>query len=77
MPRRGPGRSVDQFEKYVNVSKKVPHEVLTSLSGIEEPGRLADTIAAHMRVDLRRSKQHSRNVRGQHALEHLHVVDGR
>ena len=43
---------MDHFEKYVNVSKKVPNEVLTSLSGIEEPGRLADTIAAHMSVDL-------------------------
>ena len=44
--------TVDHFEKYVNVSKKVPNEVLTSLSGIDEPGRLADTIAAHMSVDL-------------------------
>ena len=43
---------MDHFEKYVNVSKKVPNEVLTSLSGIEESGRLADTIAAHMSVDL-------------------------
>ncbi len=41
-----------QFEKYVNLSKKVPSEVLTSLSGIEEPGRLADTIAAHMSLNL-------------------------
>jgi len=41
-----------QFEKYVNLSKKVPAEVLTSLSGIDDPGRLADTIAAHMGVDL-------------------------
>ena len=41
-----------QFEKYVNLSKKVPSEVLTSLSGIDETGRLADTIAAHMSVDL-------------------------
>jgi ATP-dependent Lon protease len=41
-----------QFEKYVNLSKKVPAEVLTSLTGIDEPGRLADTIAAHMSVDL-------------------------
>ena len=44
--------TVEQFEKYVSMSKKVPSEVLTSLSGIEEPGRLADTIAAHMSVDL-------------------------
>jgi len=43
---------VEQFEKYVGMSKKVPTEVLTSLSGIDEPSRLADTIAAHMSVDL-------------------------
>ena len=40
------------FEKYVTLSKKVPAEVLTSLTGIDEPGRLADTIAAHMGVEL-------------------------
>lgn len=40
------------FEQYVNLSKKVPAEVLTSLSGIDEPGRLADTVAAHMSLDL-------------------------
>ena len=44
--------TIAQFEKYVNLSKKVPAEVLTSLTGIDEPGRLADTIAAHMSVDL-------------------------
>ena len=44
--------TVEQFEKYVGLSKKVPAEVLTSLSGIDEPGRLADTISAHMGVDL-------------------------
>ena len=44
--------TITQFEKYVNLSKKVPAEVLTSLTGIDEPGRLADTIAAHMSVDL-------------------------
>ncbi|MCB1676424.1 MAG: LON peptidase substrate-binding domain-containing protein, partial [Halioglobus sp.] len=44
--------TISQFEKYVNLSKKVPSEVLTSLTGIDEPGRLADTIAAHMNVDL-------------------------
>ncbi|HTF98752.1 MAG TPA: endopeptidase La [Cellvibrio sp.] len=44
--------SIGQFEQYVNLSKKVPVEVITSLSGIDEPGRLADTIAAHMSLDL-------------------------
>ncbi|MFC3115475.1 endopeptidase La [Cellvibrio fontiphilus] len=41
-----------QFEQYVNLSKKVPVEVITSLSGIDDPGRLADTIAAHMSLEL-------------------------
>ena len=41
-----------QFDKYVNLSKKVPTEVLTSLSGIDEAGRLADTMAAHMSLEL-------------------------
>ena len=44
--------TITHFEKYVNLSKKVPAEVLTSLTGIDEPGRLADTIAAHMSVSL-------------------------
>ena len=34
------------FERYVKLNKKVPPEILTSLSGIDQPGRLADTIAA-------------------------------
>ena len=60
-----------QFEKYVNLSKKVPAEVLTSLTGIDEPGRLADTIAAHMSVDLD-EKQQILEISGIRArLEHL------
>ncbi|WP_305857912.1 endopeptidase La [Balneatrix alpica] len=41
-----------QFEQYVQLSKKVPAEVVSSLSNIEEPGRLADTISAHMNLKL-------------------------
>ena len=60
-----------EFEKYVNFSKKVPAEVLTSLTGIDEPGRLADTIAAHMGVTLE-EKQHILEISGIPArLEHL------
>jgi ATP-dependent Lon protease len=44
--------AVSQFEQYVNLSKKVPAEVITSLSGIDDPGRLTDTIAAHMTLEL-------------------------
>jgi ATP-dependent Lon protease len=43
---------ISQFEAYVKLNKKVPPEVLTSLSGIDEPGRLADTVAAHMVLKL-------------------------
>ena len=63
--------TISQFEKYVNLSKKVPAEVLTSLTGIDEPGRLADTIAAHMSVDLE-EKQRILEISGIRArLEHL------
>ena len=43
---------VTQFESYVKLNKKVPPEVLTSLSGIDDAGRLADTVAAHMALKL-------------------------
>ena len=49
--------TMTQFDKYVNLSKKVPSEVVTSLSGIDEPGRLADTIAAHMSLELEQKQQ--------------------
>jgi ATP-dependent Lon protease len=43
---------VSQFEQYVKINKKVPPEVLTALAGIDQPGRLADTVAAHMALKL-------------------------
>ena len=43
---------ISHFESYVKLNKKVPPEILTSLSGIDEPGRLADTVAAHMALKL-------------------------
>ncbi len=51
-------RSVSsQFEQYVKLNKKVPPEVLTSLAGIDEPSRLADTIAAHMALKIEEKQQ--------------------
>ncbi len=44
--------TISQFEQYVGLSKKVPAEVITSLSGIDDIGRLADTVAAHMALEL-------------------------
>ncbi|MFU8897122.1 MAG: LON peptidase substrate-binding domain-containing protein, partial [Gammaproteobacteria bacterium] len=43
---------IGQFENYVKLSKKVPPEILTSLTSIDHPGRLADTVAAHMSLRL-------------------------
>ncbi|MBB5189855.1 ATP-dependent Lon protease [Silvimonas terrae] len=43
---------LSQFDQYVKLNKKIPPEVLTSLSGIEIAGRLADTIAAHLPLKL-------------------------
>ena len=45
------------FDQYVKLNKKVPPEVLTSLASIDEPSRLADTMAAHMALKLD-EKQH-------------------
>ncbi len=59
------------FDQYVKLNKKVPPEILTSLSGIDDAGRLADTIAAHMALKIE-EKQHILeidSVRGR--LEHL------
>ena len=43
---------VGQFEQYVKLNKKIPPEILTSLAGIDDAGRLADTIAAHLPLKL-------------------------
>ena len=43
---------MQQFDQYVKLNKKIPPEILTSISSIDEPGRLADTIAAHLPLKL-------------------------
>ena len=43
---------VNQFEQYVKQSNKIPPEVITSLSGIDDVSRLADTMAAHMTIKM-------------------------
>jgi ATP-dependent Lon protease len=46
-----------QFDQYVKLNKKIPPEVLTSLSGIDGAGRLSDTIAAHLPLKLEQKQQ--------------------
>ncbi len=43
---------MSQFEQYIKLNKKIPPEVLNSLASIEEPGRLADTISAHLSLKV-------------------------
>ena len=62
------------FEQYVKLNKKVPPEILTSLSGIEEPGRLADTIAAHMSLKLEEKQKILEIISSHERLERLMVL---
>src|SRR5690554_6116371 len=43
---------IGQFDQYVKLNKKIPPEILSSLAGIDDAGRLADTIAAHLPLKL-------------------------
>ncbi len=62
---------LSQFDQYVQLSKKIPPEVMTSISSIDEPGRLVDTIASHMSLQLQ-EKQNLLELAGLQArIEHL------
>jgi ATP-dependent Lon protease len=68
---------VSQFESYVKLNKKVPPEILTSLAGIEQPGRLADTAAAHMSLKLSDKQKVLEIVELKERLEHvLGLIEG-
>ncbi|MEW6612495.1 MAG: endopeptidase La [Pseudomonadota bacterium] len=65
-------RSVlNQFEQYVKLNKKIPPEILASLASIDDPARLADTVAAHLSLKLE-EKQEILEMKGiRQRLEHL------
>lgn len=46
-----------QFDQYVKLNKKIPPEIITSLSGIDDAGRMADTIAAYLPLKLEQKQQ--------------------
>ncbi|AQW69094.1 endopeptidase La [Pseudomonas putida] len=48
---------LSQFEQYVQLGKKVPAEVMSSLNSIDEPGRLVDTMAAHMALKIEQKQE--------------------
>jgi len=68
---------IAQFEQYVKLNKKVPPEILTSLTGIDEPGRLADTVAAHMALKLAEKQRILEIQDVKSRLEHiLGIIEG-
>ena len=48
---------IAQFDQYVKLNKKIPAEILTSIAGIDEVGRLADTIAAHLPIKIEQKQK--------------------
>ncbi len=68
---------IQQFDQYVKLNKKIPPEILTSLAGIDEAGRLADTIAAHLPLKLEQKQEVLEMTSVKQRLEHLlKVVEG-
>ena len=65
-------RSVlSEFDQYVKLNMKIPPEILTSVNGIEEPSRLADTIAAHLSLKIEDKQEILEMGDVQERLEHI------
>jgi ATP-dependent Lon protease len=62
---------ISQFENYIKLNRKVPPEILASLAGIEQPGRLADTVSAHMALKLEQKQKVLEIVAVRERLEHV------
>ncbi|KFF46987.1 MULTISPECIES: endopeptidase La [Pseudomonas] len=68
---------LSQFEQYVQLGKKVPAEVLSSLSSIDEPSRLVDTMAAHMALKIEQKQDILEIIDLSARVEHvLALLDG-
>jgi ATP-dependent Lon protease len=65
------------FDKYVKLNKKIPPEILSSLSGIDEPARLADTVAAHLGLKVAAKQEILETIEVKARLEQLiELVEG-
>ncbi|HEY5995133.1 MAG TPA: endopeptidase La [Gallionellaceae bacterium] len=62
---------IGQFDQYVKLNKKIPPEILTSLAGIDDAGRLADTVAAHLPLKLEQKQEVLEIFEVRRRLEHL------
>ncbi len=66
--------AISSFEQYVKLNNKIPPEVLTSLAGIDDPSRLADTMAAHMSLKVQDKQAILENANIQSRLENLMML---
>ncbi len=65
-------RSVlSEFDQYVKLNMKIPPEILTSLAGIDDPGRLADTVTAHLSLKIEEKQQILEMLNVRDRLEHI------
>ena len=62
---------MNQFDQYVKLNKKVPPEIISSLSSIDDPSRLADTIAAHMAIKIQDKQEILEIIQLRERMEHL------
>ena len=60
-----------EFDQYVKLNMKIPPEILTSLAGIDEPGRLADAIAAHLSLKIEDKQKILEMLSTRERLEHI------
>lgn len=63
--------ALEQFDRFIQINKKIPSEVLSSLQNIEDIGRLSDTIAAHMSLKLEEKQAILEMLDSRKRLEHL------
>ncbi len=68
--------AINIFEQYVKLSKKIPAELVSSLGDIESPGRLADTMAAHMTLRLEDKQKLLELLPGRERLERVMALAG-
>ena len=59
------------FEQYVNINKKIPSEVISTVNGIEDNDRLADTLASHMTLSLSQKQEVLEIANLSHRFDHL------
>jgi len=65
---------ISRFDQYIKLNKKVPPEILSSLASIEEPSRLADTIAAHMAIKIEEKQKVLEIINVGNRLEYLYTL---